>query len=271
MRAAVNKSEILQKIDGRIIVASISGGKDWSAMSLYLHELGIEHKRVFLDTGWEHPNTYEYIDQVLEPKLGKIERIKSDFTMVSLIRKKGMFPSRLIRFCTQELKVKPIIKYLESLDDEPVNAVGIRAQESAARSKLQSWEWQKGFDCEVWRPILDWKFENVVEIHKKHGLQPNPLYLKGAERVGCFPCIHARKKEIKFIAEQMPERIDTIRELEKENGYTFFQGSKQRLQIDDVVEWSKTARGGKQFELFDATDDQAGCMRWGLCDLSKNE
>jgi len=38
------------------------------------------------------------------------------------------------------------------------------------------------------------------------------------------------------------------------------------MPIDEVVEWSRTARGGKQFELFQATESDAGCMRWGLCE-----
>lgn len=36
--------------------------------------------------------------------------------------------------------------------------------------------------------------------------------------------------------------------------------------IRKVVDWSRTAYGGKQYELFTSTDADAGCMRWGLCD-----
>jgi tRNA(Ile)-lysidine synthase TilS/MesJ len=42
------------QIDGWHVIASISGGKDSVAMSLYLRELEVEHVRVFCDTGWEH-------------------------------------------------------------------------------------------------------------------------------------------------------------------------------------------------------------------------
>jgi hypothetical protein len=39
--------------------------------------------------------------------------------------------------------------------------------------------------------------------------------------------------------------------------------------IDRIVEWSRTARGGKQVDFFggDATAME-GCMRWGLCDTA---
>lgn len=64
--------ELVARINGRRIVASISGGKDSAAMSLYLTELGIEHDRVFCDTGWEHPETYDYLRGPLTQKIGPI-------------------------------------------------------------------------------------------------------------------------------------------------------------------------------------------------------
>lgn len=39
------------------------------------------------------------------------------------------------------------------------------------------------------------------------------------------------------------------------------------LPIDEVVRWSRTAFGGKQFEMFAPADRDAGCMRWGLCEV----
>src|SRR5258708_6462847 len=45
----------------RRVAASISGGKDSAAMGLWLMEQGIDYDRVFADTGWEHPKTYEYL------------------------------------------------------------------------------------------------------------------------------------------------------------------------------------------------------------------
>lgn len=290
--------ELKAKINGRRVVASISGGKDSAAMSLYLTELGIEHDRVFMDTGWEHDLTYAYLRGPLTEKLGSIQEVHSrkyPDGMVQLVIKKGMFASRMQRFCTQELKVFPMRDYIRSAQDagdEVLNTVGIRAAESEARAKMPEWEWNDTMDCEVWRPLIRWSEQDVIDIHKRHGLSPNPLYLKGAERVGCWPCVFARKSEIRFMAENYPERIDFIRDLENkvaerpsqryaEKGETFeslgyvrpafFQdktGGGRPWPIDEVVSWSKTSRGGKQFELFDAGERDAGCMRWGLCETN---
>lgn len=209
--------EIIAKLAGRRVVASVSGGKDSAAMSLYLTELGIEHDRVFCDTGWEHELTYEYLRGPLTEKLGPITWLNPPKKMEELILHKGMFPGRLRRFCTQELKVKPLAKYINSrmdAGDDIVNSVGIRAAESESRSKMPEWEWQDGFDCEVWRPLLRWSEQDVIDIHHRHGLRPNPLYLKGFSRVGCFPCIFARKDEIRHMADMEPARVERIRDLE---------------------------------------------------------
>ena len=125
-------------------------------------------------------------------------------------------------------------------------------------------------------------------------MPPNPLYLKGAQRVGCWPCIFARKGEIRQIAELDPKRIDMIRDLEAKvqsaaevrqavkgttleaQGHmrpTFFtalgslrvNGASKQIPIDDVVKWSETAHGGKEYEPFVDRSGE-GCLRWGICD-----
>lgn len=284
-------------LKGRPLLVSISGGKDSTAMALHLAECGHDFQAVFMDTGWEHSHTYRYLDEVLEPLFGPILRLAGEFPMVELIRKKAMFPSRVRRFCTSELKVKPIRRhcvdvFLET-GERPVSAVGIRAQESRSRAAMEEWEEQD--EATVWRPILTWSFEDVVDIHSRHGVTPNPLYLAGASRVGCWPCIHARKSEVRRLAQIDPERVDLIRSLEAEitaaadqraadkgvvnqHPRTWFQGRGPAelggragaMPIDQVVEWAQTGRGGRQFELLEAPEDE-GCMRWGLCDHPPTE
>ena len=292
-------------------VASLSGGKDSTAMALYLMEQGIEFNPLFYDTGWEHPAVYEYIENDLPRILGKpvravegkvpdlpeeIEPIALEFesrlgrrsAMVRLCLYKGMFPGRLQRWCTQYLKIEGLKKALKEYD-APVNCVGVRAGESAARSKLPERELSTSLDCMVWRPILSWTKADVIAIHNRHGIAPNRLYLQGAERVGCWPCIFSRKSEVRFIAETDPERIAIIRDLEEAVSIlaarrlakkgesfeakglkppTFFLGhrGKERNTIDRVVEWSRTKRGGRQMSMFREDEIVPGCLQWGLCD-----
>jgi len=294
------RAEILARLNGRHVVASISGGKDSAAMSLYLAELGIPHERVFLDTGWEHDLTYEYLTGELARVLGPIKWIAAPRKMEELIRHKGMFPSRLRRFCTQELKVFPMARYLrERMDSgvEVVNAVGIRAAESEARAQLSAWEESQTFDCEIWRPLLSWSEADVIAIHQRHGLRPNPLYLLGASRVGCWPCVYARKSELRLLAETDPKRVVRLRLLEDEIAVkaaeraardgrelastpTWFQnrlstrlpGGKRDgacWPIERVMAWARSApRGGRSASAdeFLLASQQDGCTRWGLCE-----
>lgn len=279
---------VKRRIGDRRVIASVSGGKDSAAMSLYLTELGIEHTRVFADTGWEHDLTYEYLRGPLSAKLGPIVEVRSQRTLPELVRHKGMFPSRLRRWCTTELKIKPLAAFMRSFDEEVVDAIGIRAAESQARATSLTWEWSDTFNCEVWRSILGWSEDDVIAIHKRHGLAPNPLYLMGARRVGCWPCLFARKEEIRLMAETDPSRLGQLRALEAdaaasaaarhaERGETFdslgmptfFSGTGPKgewvsLPIDKAVAWSRTARGGRQLEMFRPEHD--GCARWGLCE-----
>jgi len=281
------------RLEGRRVVASISGGKDSAAMSLWLTEQGVEHDRVFMDTGWEHRATYEYLRGELTRVIGPITEIRADETLPEMAIRKGIFPSRLRRWCTERLKVNPIKAHLAEMAEQGidfVSAVGIRAAESESRSKLTEWEWSDAFDCEIWRPILRWTEHDVIDIHKRHGLRPNPLYLLGASRVGCWPCIYAGKDEIRLMATIDPGRVDEIRELEAavtesarvliegrgdtmEYGRTFFRERTkgEAWPIDRAVAWSKTAHGGRQYELFAAQPGEQGCMRWGMCDTGDSD
>lgn len=288
-----------------------------------MKEWRIPFECVFMDTGWEADETYAYLRGPLTKALGPIVEIKAEKQMEALILEKGMFPSRLTRWCTSKLKLEVMQKHIErrvDQGDDVVNAVGIRREESDARADAAEWEWQKDFGCEVWRPLVDWSLQDVIDIHARHGLAPNPLYLRGLGRVGCFPCIFAKKDEIRILAEMSPARIERIRELESRivpisraryerdrkeweehpesrppdgsddwtathnrlfvwpfQSPTFFQskakdelGRYPFLTIDQAVAWSRTSRGGKQFEMFAAAGRDQGCMRWGLCDTGSH-
>lgn len=280
-------AELFAKLRGRRVIASISGGKDSAAMSLHLRELGIEHDRVFMNTGWEHPMTYEYLRRPLTDKLGPIREINARDTFLELTDRKGRFPSRVARFCTEELKVFPMQKYLRALDAEIVNTVGIRRAESKARSHMTEWEWSDGFDCEIWRPLVTWSVDDVLAIHRRHGLELNPLYAMGATRVGCWPCIHARKSELALVARVDPDRIRQIADMETklnavgmvrddEKGrpfqvrtmFSFHDGASKHysLPIYEAVAWAQSKRG--EWQPAGAAE---GCMRHGICETEPEE
>jgi 3'-phosphoadenosine 5'-phosphosulfate sulfotransferase (PAPS reductase)/FAD synthetase len=200
--------------------AMFSGGKDSTAVLLWLREQEIPHRTVFCDTGWEHPLTTEYVRE-LDAKLGlNVEWIKSEkypngFHQLAVERK--VVPGLKTRFCTQELKVFPLWAWIEAQDDEVTTWQGIRAEESEARSKMprrQFVDEAGGYWIE--RPIFDWTAAQVFELHKKHGIEPNPLYRMGMKRVGCAPCIMVGKPELRQWALRFPEIRERVEALERD-------------------------------------------------------
>lgn len=197
---------------------------------------------------------------------------------------KGRFPSPRAQFCTEELKVLPITLdvVIPMLKDGPVlQWLGIRADESLSRAKQPRFNRAEDGSY-LWRPIFRWSLDDVWAIHKRHGLARNRLYDNGMGRVGCMPCINCGKSELREIADRFPEHIARIAEWEslvsqasKRGSATFFapgKDSKPREQgdypaIGEVVEWSRTERGGMQLGLFFQSQRGGGCdSDLGLCE-----
>ena len=284
------------EIQGLHIIASFSGGKDSTALLVALQASGLPFTAVFADTGWEHPATYAYIDEVAE-KLGiVVHKVGVAGGMVARAQTRAGFPTRMAKWCTQELKLDPIRAFtigLRAQVGDTVAAVGVRADESAKRAELPELgddSGAKGFDGYVWRPLLRWTIDDVLRTIRQAGLDVNPLYRMGLDRVGCFPCIFASKAELHAMADIWPERVDQIEALEAEftrlraernevkpGRYThpqatFFQSRRADMQpqgIRELIDWSYTARGGKQYDMFPGAT--GGCMSWGLCDLPSKQ
>ena len=199
---------------------------------------------------------------------------------------KGRFPSTKARFCSEELKHHPVFYQVQEPLLEAGHRVlswqGVRAEESASRAKLRRFE-HVGGGLWNWRPIFRWTAETVFAMHRRHDVPPNPLYTLGMGRVGCMPCIHARKDEIWEIARRFPEHIDRIEAWETAVGMcakregigSFFAADKTANHdktkpipgIRDVVAWASTGRGGRQFDLLKNADDIPRCSSiYGLCE-----
>ena len=226
------------------ILVSFSGGKDSQACLIKAaQEYGTDKiEAVFCDTGWEHPDTYTHIHNVCKQMDVKLTTLKSKYDFVSLALYKKRFPSSKARFCTSELKIKPMIDYVLSLNNSCIIIQGIRAGESHARAAMEPEcmyfrsyfqvnksgrkenyrgkevrEWCKQYDASVLRPIFTWTAQEVIDCILNAGQTPHPLYSRGFSRVGCFPCIMCRHREMLEIMKDvsMKQRLIRVEELVK--------------------------------------------------------
>jgi len=283
-----------------------SGGKDSSALLLWaIHESGLPRESLrctFCDTSNEDRLTYEHLDllrkRVAEPAgiIGGIEVLTPERPFFELALWKHRFPSRKAQFCTQHLKLFPTQAWIhkhQNLGFEVVVLNGKRTGESAQRKASMAGkperEWSPFWACEEWAPLAAWTIEDVLAIHRRHGIPLNPLYALGAKRVGCFPCINCGKPEIRMVSKIRPEKIDEIEQWEQrfETEYgrpsTFFpsktatrpyrtktftdkDGKPHHVApIREIVRWAQTERGGEQMRL-DMDEPKACWMNYGACE-----
>lgn len=235
-------------------IVTFSGGKDSLATIIWAKENLPDFDVVFCDTGWESPKTYAHIKEI-EAWIGKqfiTLKSKKFEDLIDLFIQKKRAASTKARFCTEEMKSKPMIDYVLSLETDITVLQGVRNEESESRRNLKMKdEYFKfyvepyGFDkkgkpkfhtyrkhevlatydtmtTDVLRPIIKWSADQVFDYIFKSGIKANPLYYEGFSRVGCFPCIMCTKGEIRLIAETYKERIDEIRAFEQKINKTFF-------------------------------------------------
>lgn len=233
-------------------IVAFSGGKDSQAVLIWAKNNLPEFNAVFCDTGHESEETYNFVHSFckqIEVELVIIESNKYEGFM-DLSKRKNRFPSSKGRFCTEELKVKPMIDYILDIDDDLTIYQGIRHEESKNRASMQKVDnYFKGyfdpisyskdnrpryysyrkkeivarqFETTVVRPIITWTTKQVFEYIRSNGFDWNPLYNAGFSRVGCFPCVMCRHSEILNIARNYPKRLEYLQEQEKELGRSFF-------------------------------------------------
>ncbi|MFF9195902.1 phosphoadenosine phosphosulfate reductase family protein [Streptomyces sp. NPDC014779] len=260
-------------------VLGISGGKDSSALAVYMRDRVPEMEYFFCDTGAELPETYEYLNR-LEAALGKsIVRLNADRDFDHWMEVyQGTLPSPQMRWCTKNLKIKPLEEWVG--DDEVISYVAIRADEN-----------RLGYVST--KPNIEAVFpfredgidkDGVMRILDEAGIGL-PDYYEWRTRSGCYFCFFQRKHEWVGLKERHPDLFERAIEYEekvryrhtamKGRNYTWSQGESlqeliERKEEIEAKHQAAVERAAKRVkpnrpllevltDALDSDDDEAGC------------
>lgn len=250
-----------------ILLNSDAGGNEHPITEEFLHRYSEHvHPVVFLKP------TIADLDGQAKAKVAELGLKPTDpLTFDRLAELKGIFPSRRRQFCTYHLKLAPQVRWItENLEGvEFLRYSGVRREESQNRKGRQCEEWDDVFGVPLHHPIVDWTKQMCFDYVRFHGEEINELYTLGFNRVGCAPCVNSSKRDICNWVTRFPEMIEKVRTWEERVGKTFFPPvvpGKKINWIDDVVRWSKTVHGGRQFDLLAVIEPPSCDSNYGLCE-----
>jgi 3'-phosphoadenosine 5'-phosphosulfate sulfotransferase (PAPS reductase)/FAD synthetase len=257
---------------GRHIV-NLSGGKDSTALAIFLRDKLPQVEYLFCDTHKELPETYEYLDRLaayLGRPIIKLNAQRGFDHWLDMYG--GMLPSARVRWCTRKLKIEPFEAYVGG--DTIWSYVGIRADE--ARSGYVSTKPNI-------HPVFPFKefglgLADVERLLESSGLGL-PSYYEWRQRSGCTFCFFQRSGEWVGLKERHPELFEEAKAYENERGGERFYW-RQRESLAELERPERVAQIKAQHSIrleqerrqrpdrplidlvgaaLDAEDDDQGC------------
>ena len=181
-------------------ICGISGGKDSSALAVYMRDKVPDMEYFFCDTGAELPETYKYLaklEVVLGKKIAKLNSKRGFDHYFEIFR--GTLPSPQMRWCTSLLKIKPLEDWIG--EDEATSYVAIRADESNRKGYISTKP-----NIRTVFPFVDDGVDHagVIRILEDAGINL-PEYYEWRTRSGCYFCFFQRKAEWVGLADRHPD------------------------------------------------------------------
>ena len=267
-----NPCEIATGCEPRHIL-SLSGGKDSTALALYMRDRVPNMEYVFCDTGEELQETYAYLLRI-EALLGiKVKTLNPDRQFRHYLELyRGVLPDPRTRWCTRMLKLRPFEDYVGTGSVQLY--VGIRADEPHRTGYVST------------KPNIHPRFpfvedglthRDILRILDESGLGM-PEYYKWRSRSGCYFCFFQQRREWVGLLERHPDLYWKAAGFEKYDpstgqSFTWVQGESlhelakpERVQQikEDFEKRRKTFvdRGGSGTlqDVFASDPSQEGCL-----------
>jgi phosphoadenosine phosphosulfate reductase len=193
-----------------------SGGKDSDVIRILCALAGVKHDLVHNHTTVDAPETVKYVRSIVKPE--NISYPKE--SMWKIIENHRTPPTRLIRYCCEELKerggrdrfVMTGVRWAESASRKTRGQLEVQHKDKNKRIMLNAdnEDSRRIFEnCQtkgrrVLNPIIDWTDSDVWDFLEHYCCESNPLYKKGFMRIGCIGCPMANKTRI-FEFEMYPK------------------------------------------------------------------
>lgn len=168
----------------------------------------------YSDTGWEADY---WPDRVVKGErwaqsLGFKTAVIQSKGMESLVRSKKAWPrggGGKFQFCTMHLKELPALTWLDTVDPkaEAICMIGIRREESSNRAMFPEWteESPRHGGRSLHAPLVTYTAAQRDELLRRTPF--DPLRHRSKE---CWPCVNARKSELRLLDPSALARIDSL-------------------------------------------------------------
>lgn len=243
-------AEITELIkQGAIFYVSHSGGKDSQAMYIVLRKLIPEEQLCVVHSNLGSVEWQGVKEHILKyTDIPAVTFVRSGKTFMEMVERRGKWPSAAIRQCTSDLKRDPIMKFIRNdlkarNATIAVNCMGLRAQESTARSKRIPFILNKKESLEGsrvsrqvydWLPIFHLSTDEVFKEIRDAGQEPFWAYIQN-ERLSCVFCIMGCKNDLRHGAINNPDLYEEYVEMERKIGHTMFMKGKEPIPLEKHI------------------------------------
>lgn len=235
---------------------AFSGGKDSQCVYHLCKEAGVKFDAHYSLTTVDPPEVIYFIRE----HYPDVVVVTPELSMWQLIVKKGMPPTRKVRYCCDELK--------EGGGRGRFAVTGVRWEESTRRKNnrglLELNNYTKGYiklmndndearrmveacamkSMHTLNPIIDWTKEDVWEYLNTRKIPHCCLYDEGFERIGCIGCPLAGSDQMRFEFARYPKYEQA-----------YLRAFEKMLQVRE--------QNGKPYQKWKTGED---VMRWWLCE-----
>lgn len=270
-----------------------SGGKDSTVIDTLAELAGVKYEKHHHLTTVDTPETVAFIKTIPDIIIDKAHYSDGTHkTMWNLIVKKKMPPTRIMRYCCEQLK--------ESGGQGRLKITGVRKVESIPRAErtglvsiigkpktMQKYLEENNVEYKVNKqggiilnmdnaeerrtvehcfrttstmvnPILEWSDNDVWDFLKYYNCNVNPQYENGCNRIGCVGCPLAskqnRKRELALYPKYRDNYIRAFNKMIKEQAKKGYTGD-WRNGIDVLKWWVEDDVNQLTFEIPDYLKD----------------